>query len=92
MSSIVVEGKVRACDVEGQHFELEVRGASGDGLYILVPAAAAVARQISANAGRWVRVKGFVHHGPAIFMHGVILRVTEVLSMSPQPGAGDPEA
>lgn len=91
MSPIVVEGKVRTCELEGRHFELEASGAPGERLYILIPAADAVARQISANTGRWVRVKGYIHCGPGIFMHGVILRVTEVSSLSPQPGTGDAE-
>lgn len=52
-------------------------GASG-GRYVLIPADEEVARLLAASVGGPVRVRGFRHEGPSIFMRGTVLRVTSV--------------
>lgn len=69
------EGVLLRSELEGDHFELQGRDGS---LYVVVPGGEAVRDTLAAVVGRCLRVRGYVHRGPSIFMSGPVLRVVEV--------------
>ncbi len=69
------EGLLTRGDLEGDHFELQVRDGA---LYVVIPSGEAVRDVLVAGVGRCLRVRGYVHDGPTIFMNGPVLRAVEV--------------
>lgn len=76
-ATLTVEGTVEVNEIEGRHYEL-VATSDQKGNYVLIPVGAEAERALAAGVGKRVRVTGFLHEGPSIYMRGPILRVTEV--------------
>lgn len=71
---VTLEGILLRSDLEGGHFELRV--ARGP-YYVVVPAADEVRQVLVTGVGRRLRVRGYLHEGPNIFMRGPVLRALE---------------